>query len=941
MRIRHMALPFMLFLVLLFAVARVAGAAEVVQPTCALLPDNALGLPASPCYALLEARLLEDPGMAMLERVDIERILKEQQLSMLFSPEGSAARVQAGKLLKADLLILLKASEQSDGKEKSRTLTLAVSETTRGLRLFVRTIPWSNNPEEDVAALQQCVTLALAKHAETITEICAVPPFVSNDLMRQNDALQNGYARLVEQALLDQQGLVVVELAEARALGNEQALAGNGDGITRKLPLYFQGDFRFDGVGENQRVTLHLALCRGTVELGRATGADLQPAKAGAWLLKATSALLGKAAIITVPPADTAVEAKQLYDRSQLFQHIGNWPEALSLLDASLLLAPRQPQALYEAAVVTARLIGKGYDPYGSYANFSRKALQAFDDYRRMADYLARYQAVTGTAQLDPSISRRDRAFSMVDHTFDYIMRYSADHGGKGSEGDAIRQCVYEYLRNERERILAIAEARPEASDYEKLVVALRLTMLMNQSLPLLGESQEQQYALKVRAIIALNAWGENSQVDEIGYCNLSDDSLNGGWLDKLIDEVAKLKGAEDGVKRLCELRDMARNPRVPAPVKPKPSPTPPTPAKDPEIRFQPLPLTAVDTNGRRTSLPYRFWGWIPCGKEVDAIWGPKELYLMKTRDVLTLVFRSPDQFFNFIGVCYDGKYLWLPAAHKKVQADGSTPVVDPYLLVIDPATSERWEFTAKDGLPDMSGIVSTPVRQGTICIVSSTDRTWCAFISLGPDGKKAVDIFHEARLQPDRKLKPAEAALEPKLAFRPNFIGLLGSGAESRIIVGRSFDDLPCYPLLIDPATRAVSVVQADIPMHLLQDSFTAHDGALYWVGRLNAGEQSDRVMRIALPDMNSTPVSPSFPGLFFDTVLFDEQQVYVLGSSPGQWWIADKVEGPFRKLEGKVVGRETFRRIQHSNFYRLIVNPHDDTQTIYAVEFLKPPAP
>jgi len=932
MRFKFTALPLLLSLVFLF-ITEIAPAAEAAPPTCALLPDRALDLPASPCYALLEARLLEDPRMAMLERVAIERILKEQQLSMLFSPEGSAARVQAGKLLKADLLILVKASEQSDGKEKTRTLTLVVSETTRGLRLFMRTIPWSNNPEEDVTALRQCITQALAKHAEAITEIYAVPPFVSNDLMRHNDALQTGYARLVEQALLDQQGLVVVELAEARALGNEQALAGNGDGITRKLPLYFQGDFRFDGVGENQRVTLHLVLCRGTVELGRATGTDLPPATAGAWLLKATGALLGKAANITVPPHDAEVEAKQLYERSQLFQRIGNWPEALSLLDASLLLAPRQPQVLYDAAVVTSRLISQGYDPYGNFDNFSRKALQAFEDFDRMSDYLTRNQAVTGAA-LDPWITSQDRLFAGFEWTFRYIFDYAFSHG-KGQEGEAIRQRIREYMRSERDRLLKIVEVKPEAETRAKQVVAGRLGMVIYLSLPRLGESTEQQYALKLRAITALNAWGENSQVYNIGYANVSHDELMSARMGQFIGEVAKLKGTEGNLKLLRDLRDRAINPTPLQPVKP------PAPTKEPEIRFQPIELLTVDMNGRETAPPMRIWGWLPCSGGIDAVWGPKEVYLMKTKDRLTLVFQSKERFFNFVGVCYDGKYLWLPAAHKREQADGSAPVADPYLLVIDPVTNERWEFTAKDGLPDMEGIVSTAVRPGTICICGSTDRTWCAFLSLGPGGKKTVDIFHEARLQPDRKLKPGEAALEPKLSFRPSFIGLLGSGAESRIIVGRTMVDLPSYPLLIDPNTRAVSVAPVAIPQHLLQDFFTAYDGALYWVGRNSAGEANDRLMRIALPDLNSTPVSPTFPGTFFDSVVFEEKQVYVLGSWPGQWWVADKVEGPFVKLEGTVVGRDSYRRIAHSNMYGLVLNPRDDSPAVYAVEFLKPPAP
>ncbi|MDD3927009.1 MAG: hypothetical protein PHT33_10190 [bacterium] len=53
----------------------------------------------------------------------------------MLSPEGVSSRVKAGRLLKADLLVLLKAVERNgeDGK-KLRYVEVVVSETGMGLR---------------------------------------------------------------------------------------------------------------------------------------------------------------------------------------------------------------------------------------------------------------------------------------------------------------------------------------------------------------------------------------------------------------------------------------------------------------------------------------------------------------------------------------------------------------------------------------------------------------------------------------------------------------------------------------------------------------------------------------------------------------------------------------------------------------------------------------
>jgi hypothetical protein len=108
----------------------------------AILADKAYKLDNSPLISLLEVKLSEKESVQLLERAEIDEILKEQKLQLMFAGQGGKDRVAAGKLLKADLLILLRAKE----KKGIRSLDVVVAETKGGLRLLVRTIPRTGDP---------------------------------------------------------------------------------------------------------------------------------------------------------------------------------------------------------------------------------------------------------------------------------------------------------------------------------------------------------------------------------------------------------------------------------------------------------------------------------------------------------------------------------------------------------------------------------------------------------------------------------------------------------------------------------------------------------------------------------------------------------------------------------------------------------------------------
>ena len=139
----------------------------------------------------------------------------------------------------------------------------------------------------------------------------AVPPLLNNSLTREADYLQGAYAQFVERALLYRPGLLVVELAEAKALARELLLSGT-PGIERRLPLYLLGEYRFEAAGQTRRAQFTWKLLRGEKELDGREEKDLVAEKVPARLRQAALDLVERALGKIETPCDLEVEAKKL-----------------------------------------------------------------------------------------------------------------------------------------------------------------------------------------------------------------------------------------------------------------------------------------------------------------------------------------------------------------------------------------------------------------------------------------------------------------------------------------------------------------------------------------------------------------------------------------------------------------------------------------------------
>ena len=134
---------------------------------------------------------------------------------------SQGARRRLGTLLKAKILVILRASEKQIEGEKIHSLRIVIADTSTGLRILVRVYLWDENQAEDTARkIVHDIRLAQAKMKETIRAIVAVPPFVNDDFTYRYATMQEAYAEIIRQSLIRIQGIVLVELEEANTITN-------------------------------------------------------------------------------------------------------------------------------------------------------------------------------------------------------------------------------------------------------------------------------------------------------------------------------------------------------------------------------------------------------------------------------------------------------------------------------------------------------------------------------------------------------------------------------------------------------------------------------------------------------------------------------------------------------------------------------------------------
>ncbi len=811
------------------------------QVTVGIIPSTALDLHKSPVLDLIYTSLTGSPGVALLERQEIDKILEEQALQLAWTAEGMDARRQIGQLLKADLVVLLEGSR----KGSVRKLDVVVANTAMGLRLLKAQHAWDESDPETVAEdIVQDVLEAITRNQQPLRQIVAVSPFLGQDNARPQLDVQQVYAEIVEQAVSHVEGVRTVEIAEGQALSKEIALVG-ADPVKRPhAPCYFFGNYTSTGKDKDRRVELKMELKRGETLLGEKTSGTIEPGAAAEFLRKGALDLL--AASLNEPPveSDPASEAEQLANRSVEFQRVGETEEALNLIEAALLVMP--DFKIFHG--VAQRLCDKMCAEY-------------LEGPRLTADKLACAQRGL------------DYAMRSLDHLMIYIYcihplevtRLQQEYFNEMR--NVISRLGWSYsmegippVLNERMQEYFCRRSAIEISYFENLHQRGLLSAIFASSFDLnMGETTSVD--IKLRALRLLNEYPR--QLYEL-YCLINsskEPTERNSEDDKFLEQVAKEEGenirlayeicqllhtdgaASDLVPKLTAAQEKMDKLGVPVTNLPSllkkkiddlngvPTPTPlpererrarafshdpfgPTPVpthdpktgprpaeifmfnkEEPEVVFKPIfdPEEIPFPGHQEAFKAPPIEDWFRAGPDVDVIRLAGTLYVQRAKDEFIRVPLNLREGEGIRQVLWDEKYVW-------ILLSGSTPGV----IVLDPKTMEMVSFTQEQGLLPMERAASAVViGPGCVLIVGYEEKTWVGILEYsGPDTMKAEVLFEATEA-----MGPPE---ELSTAFQPGRFDVICSATSegnpvSQVLITRTIK-------IPEGFTGGVPVLKVDI---------------------------------------------------------------------------------------------------------------------------------
>ena len=845
------------------------------RPTAAFL-----ALDRSPVGAILEAELLQQTVATWVERTEIGKVLDEQKLQALFAPEAVGERVKFGKLLKADLLVLVRSGKQ----DAVPYVDVAVAEVARGLRLAHRRIPASTDPATDAALLFKVVTAGFARQRKPIEFLFAVPPFVSNDLIHEHDDLRGAYSRLVESQLLEQPNTLVVELAEGEAITRELALAAPGDPaaanmVARSLPHYLTGRYRNEGRGKSRRVEIELALKHGPHELAQAKGVA-KPEDVPQFLHREVAAFLKQITGRVPTSVEPKVEAGQLLRSANEQLKLGGFEEAVSLAEASLLLEPNQ----VEPHVVALRALTPVLRKHWQHQVYSMGEVQlAMSFYLRGVHHVSLYFRNGG---------KGDQYTGLGEGTFLGEFFAAAMMGVHPYSSPEVKRYMAEVQAQNREALLevidlVIGKSSLAASFFLNCGVAgltdeetcdlQRELILQYQHLPN-ARAITRSFCCRGHTLDVLNRPGEQALLDALE---------KQGNEDVRAEVVSLRKAVEVHLANLERQRKLRESYTVPLE---------PVPSGAERLVIQPVKLESVDSRGNSREVK-SLDGVLATSAGFDVAWAGNSLYLMHRKGTLEEVFSSntlngrfwrSNEFNGHSGVCFDGTYVWA-ACYDHTR--------DTRLIVIDPATKQVSEITAEQGLPNpnvadagpnrvVNLLSLAPISPGRILVAGGFGRAWLAEVEFKPGTGGKVRVFHEAKETQDGGNR--EQWRSATVSFKPGDIfPVAGSkeGDSKRFLIGRvaANPDLLEHPLVVDPKTQAVEVCAGSFWSESPRLHLSPMNDSVYFVRSVPPAHTTLSLMRVGSPDFKrETVVALPREG----DVLAEPGRVHVVGK---QWWIVD----------------------------------------------------
>lgn len=364
---------------------------------------------------LMIARLSRRPGLSVLERQEIDAILREQGNSLALNRRASPDdAIAAGRIVGADALVLLVAAPAI--AEGPQPIEISIVETRRGIRLGRTTLAWSTSDDsidQQVRSVASRLVQQLRRvpSANDQSMAIALAGFRSDELSQEAHRLRRTLEAGIEAWLANQQGIGVAERSRMLQLIDERRLANDLPAALKGADAVIDGLFHLDFSQETPMVELELRVKKNDSPVR--TRVLVQRLDQQATLRQATGeAILELLEISESEGAfDAQAEAKLLTEEAERLLQLGRRVESLDRLTAAYALAPDdfQIQRLMLAAGVQ---LGVGPDISGATFEgpFYPTALLLSDVARKVLDQLEQGQL----RQSEPGAPDRSRLLERI-----------------------------------------------------------------------------------------------------------------------------------------------------------------------------------------------------------------------------------------------------------------------------------------------------------------------------------------------------------------------------------------------------------------------------------------------------------------------------------------------------------------------------------------------
>jgi hypothetical protein len=295
---------------------------------------------------LLTIELSQDDSVELVERDRMRAIRSELHWATVLGAGAHQDRLELGRLVDADFLVWLTVVDSAaEGNETQvgRFVRLVISDCVYGARLRVEYAPLDSGELAEMCnQFAAVIRTTLGSLSRDVRCLVTVPPFPSQNLTRTYDSLQDGYALLLQMALIEMPGVAVLEVDEARSIRDELLIAGR-EIEAPAIPLFVQGEYETTGQAPDREVRLRIQVLSG--EDAPETIEERMP-------LEEAPEFLRSQVVETILPRVTKglqgpsreQQRRWLARRAELFSRLGSDEQAIALQETALLLDPRDAE---------------------------------------------------------------------------------------------------------------------------------------------------------------------------------------------------------------------------------------------------------------------------------------------------------------------------------------------------------------------------------------------------------------------------------------------------------------------------------------------------------------------------------------------------------------------------------------------------------------------